>query len=165
MNIRQLRDLAIKFIGLGCLSSGVVMLSQVFMMFDYSWQGEHLASRILPGLSIVLTILLYLVLAGALLFKSRAVAGLLWPAEEEAGAEPSISASLEMGVALVGLYYIPEVLSKVASDLFFFVVRPESASGYHGYTNLLAHAFMLAVALLCIVKAKAIATHIRKYTE
>ena len=165
MNIRQLRDLAIKFIGLWCLSSGVMMISQVFGTFGYFFKNGSFLSGAAYLLSFAVTVVLYGGLTYLLLFKSSMVAGLLWTEKEEDSAESNVTATLEMCVALIGFYYIPDVLSRFAFDIGISIARMQITSGYHEYSELFRDAILLAVAVTCIVKSKTIATHIRKYTE
>jgi hypothetical protein len=163
VNIQQLRDLAIKFIGLWCLTSAAFMLASIASMVDYFFDaGFHLA-RILHALLYFATLPVYFGFAYVLLFQTRAVAALLWQ-EEEFSTGPEFGTSLEVCVALIGLYNIPNVLYRIMSHLAFFVARPEGVSG-HGYTDCLPDAVLLAVAVLCIVKSKVIAAYIRKYAE
>jgi hypothetical protein len=166
MNIRQLRDLAIKFIGLWCLSGGVIILSQVVSMLGYSfWAGSFLTGLVYL-LSFLVAVLLYGGLAYMLLFRTHAVAGVLWRGEEmEATGEPNVAFTLEICVALIGLYLVPDVLQRVTGELLTLAARPENMSVQPLYTGLIADAVKAVVAVLCIVKSKAIAAYIRKYAE
>ncbi len=163
MNIRQLRDLAIKFIGLWCLMSGVLTIPFIASMVGYSFDAGFHFDHVLSTLLYLAMLPLYFGFPYLLLFQTHGVAAVLWQ-EEELSTGPDFDTSLETCVALIGVYYIPEALFKVMSHLEFFAVRPEGASGY-GYTNFLPDAVMLAVAVLCIVKSKAIAAYIRNCTE
>jgi hypothetical protein len=162
MNIRQLRDLAIKFIGLYCLTSGVLTIPSIVSLLAYAFGPGFHFGQFLIALLYLAMLPFYFGFAYLLLLQTPGVAAVLWP-EEELSTGPDFDISLETCVALIGLYYIPNVLHGIMLNLAC-AARPEGMSG-RGYTDILPDAVMLTAAVLCIVKSKAIATHIRKYTE
>jgi hypothetical protein len=164
MNIRQLRDLAIKFIGLWCLLTGMMTLLQAFGMLGYLLQSESSVRGAVSAVAYVVALVMYGALVYLLLVKTHVVAGWLWPKEEEA-IETSVTTTIEMCVALIGVYYIPSAVSSSASDVMVQILAPESMSGYHAYISLFGDAVLLSVAVLFIVKSKVIAAYIRKCTE
>jgi hypothetical protein len=168
MNIRQLRDLAIKFIGLSCLSSGVIILAEIFsglgvQLGDLAQKGAYMREVGFLLMFAVAT-LLYGGLAYLLLFKSDLIARVLWRDEEESDVS-NVTATLEMGVALVGLYHIPNGIHRVASESFSLVSSSGTSFSSHFYGTLFGDAVLLAVAVLCIVKSKTIAAYIRRCAE
>jgi hypothetical protein len=90
----------------------------------------------------------------------------LWPNEEDGtDAGGSVAVTVEVCVALIGVYNIPRALSSLVYDIVAYAAAPENLSISNIRDNVLHAAFLLAVAVLLIVKSKAIAAYIRKYAE
>lgn len=160
MNIRQLRDLAIKIVGLMCVSQAAFLFVQLPGLLMAAWSFHGLLW--IAGFAFFM--LFYAAFAYVLLVQSRAVAGLLWP-EDEIVTGPDFTLSLEACIALVGVYFIPNALSRIAGDVLAMAVLPEGVSWYQRWGGFIPQSVLLAIAVLCIVKSKAIAAYVRKYAE
>jgi len=107
MTTRQIRDLAIRVLGLYYLAHAIICLPQILGIFSISGkEAEYIGNKAIFVIASLIPIAMYFVVAYVLLVKTRAIMALLWPtnAQETGNASPALS--LTTRVSLIGLFYL-----------------------------------------------------------
>jgi hypothetical protein len=165
MNIRQLRDLAIKLLGLYLMAHGLLNMVQFVHFFDLSGRsGVRITSQKIVILGFMLPVAVYLLFAGMLLFATRLVARCLWPVKDETDIQAPALPFLATGVSLLGLYFLLASLGGLVSRLWTFGVE-FSQSNHLFLLPAVPDVVGVVLGLACIFKAKAIADFLGKRAE
>ena len=172
MKVNQIRDLAIKILGVYYLANGIMSLSYILSMLAHADQ-EPIGGRVMFFLCFHLSTIVSLVIGFVLAFRSRLVMSWLWCGAEEEAETTAISLPLATWVSLIGLFYLVSALPDVASRLGAFGMewdkwRSVVQSGF--FRDFLTLGFFkdliaLMLAVVCIVKARPIAEYLKKKTE
>jgi len=161
MNIQQLRDLAIRILGLYFVGHAILALSQFMAFFDLSGRsGIRITSRGIVILGSMVPVVFYLLFACFLLFKSQNVQKLLWSEEDETNTGVSCPPVLASGISLVGLFFLIGSLGQLAAKVGMLGVQT-SNFGPVQFLPALPDAVTTAWALLCMLKSKGIATFLQ----
>jgi hypothetical protein len=165
MNIRQLRDLAIRLLGLYFVGHAILSLSGFVAFFDLSGRsGIHITSRGIVILGGMMPVVFYLLFACFLLFKSQYLENFLWAEEVETDSDVSGSSILAAGVSLVGLFFLLGSLGQLAAKVEVLGIQT-STLGPVQFLPALPDAVTVVLALLCTLKSKAIASFLQRRTE
>lgn len=165
MTTRQIRDLAIRILGLYYLSNAIIYLPQILGLFSMSGkEAEHIANKAVFVIASLIPIAMYFVIAYVLLFKTRAIVALLWPRTDEEAGDVSTVPSLTTWVSLIGLFYLIGSVGGAASELWMLGAKREMMGSFLSY-KFLPDLITMVLAVICIAKSRQIAEYLKKTTE
>ena len=165
MTTRQIRDLAIRILGLYYLAHAIIYLPQIFSIFFISGkEAEYIAHEVIFVIASLIPIAMYFVVAYVLLFKTRVIMDLLWSRADEEAGETTTVLSLTSWVSLIGLFYLIGSVGGVASQLWMLGTNRET-TGYFFSSKFLPDLIAMVLAVICIVKSRQIAEYLKKKTE
>jgi hypothetical protein len=156
MNIRQIRDLALKILGIYYLSSALIRAPQFASIF-FSWDKSPEMSG--HGLAIAVSVLVPLafwLLIGLLLtFRTGLVAAILWPSRDEPDVPTTARPSLRFWIVLIGFFFAVGAAGGAIAQLWVLVAH-RSMRGSYMYSRFLPELVTLVLSMICIFKAQAI---------
>ena len=156
MNIRQIRDLALKILGIYYLSTALVRAPQFASIF-FSWnKSPEMAGH---GLAISLSVLLplaFLLVIGLLLtFRTGLVAAILWPSQNEPESTTITRPSLRFWIVLIGFFFAVGAAGGAVAQVWTLAVRRDMRGSFM-YYKFLPELVTLVLGIACILKAQAI---------
>ena len=159
MNIRQIRDLALKILGIYYLSHALIYAPQFASLFtSRSKLSEISGHEFAVLLSVLLPLLFWISIGFLLTFRTSLVATILWPASaEDQQAAASARPSLRFWIVLVGFFFLVKSLGAAVSQIWMFAAS-QQMRGAFAYYRPLPELITLALSIVCIVKAQAIET-------
>ncbi len=163
MNIRQIRDLALKLLGIYYLSSALVRTPQFASLF-FPWEKgspEIAGHRLAVALSVLLPLAFWLLIGLLLTFRTRLVDGLLWPsqAEESQSTAPS-RPSLRFWIVLIGFFFFVGAAGGAVAEIWILAVNRQIRGSFMQY-KFLQELITLVLSIICILKAQAIETWLK----
>ena len=158
MNIRHIRDLTLKILGIFYLSHALVyapQLSSLFMSWDktpeYAGHGPAIA------LSVLLPLAFWIGLGLVLVFRTSIVVALLWPRPpEDNGSTAAGTPALAFWIVLIGFFYFVGALGGAVAETWILAVNREMRGSFLQF-KFLPEFITMILSIVCIVKAKAIA--------
>jgi hypothetical protein len=167
MNATQIRDLAIKLLGIYCIARVIMLVPSLLVLFASRYRdafGDRIEFVLAPGVSFFL----YCATGYLLLFHSALVLRLLWPPAEEQSGATSVSLPLATWVSLIGLFYLIGALAETVSLGAKLLCEWDRWRSFDLRTfdqvRLFTEVITLILAMLCITKAKQIAEYLTKKT-
>ncbi len=157
MNMRQIRDLALKILGIYYLSHALTYALQFAGVFT-SWGkiSEIAGNEFAVLLSVLLPLLFWVVIGLVLTFRTSLVAAILWAASAEDQPAPATARpSLRFWVVLVGFFFLVKSLGGAVSQLWVFAASQQMRGSFSYYRSL-PELITLALSIVCIAKAQAI---------
>jgi hypothetical protein len=152
MNIMQIRDLALKVLGIYYLSQSIIYILQLTMVFaSYGEMVEHKFAIYLPTL---FCLVFWAIIGCALTFRTSFVVAILWsrqPEEEHTTTKPS----LRLWIVLIGLFFFVKSLGGTIYQLLIFATRQQERDIFVYYQSL-PGIITFVLSIVCIVKARAI---------
>ena len=165
MTTRQIRDLAIRVLGLYYLAHAIIYLPQILGIFSISGkEAEYMGNKAIFVIASLIPIAMYFVVAYVLLVKTRAIMALLWPTTAEETGNTSPALSLTTWVSLIGLFYLIGSAGGAASELWILGTRREVMGSFLSY-KFLPDLVTMLLSVICIVKSRQIAEFLEKKTE
>jgi len=165
MTTRQIRDLAIRILGLYYLAHAIIYLPQILGIFSISGkEAEYIAHKGVFVIASLVPIAMYFVIAYVLLFKTRGIMALLWQTVDEEVGNTSTVLSLTTWVSLIGLFYLIGSVGGVVAELYILGVKREIMGSYLSF-KFLPEIITLILSTLCIIKAQGIAGYLKRKTE
>ncbi len=165
MNTQQIRDLAIKILGLYFLSHAIVLLPQIVGTLSFANNSDYVAHKSVFLFASSLPVVLYFVVAYVLLLKTRAVMSRLWPTQDQnVDVGRVVSLSLATWVGLVGLFYLVGSVGGVLAELYILGVKREMLGSYMSF-KFIPEIITLILSIICIAKAHAISDYLKRRTE
>ena len=166
MTTRQIRDLAIRILGLYYLAHAIISLPQILGWFSLSGEETaYVTHKYIFACASLIPVAMYFAVAYMLLFKTRAIMALLWPSTDEDVGSTSTTLSLPTWVGLIGLFYLIGSVGDTVSGLWIFGVSEMPGMGSHLSYKFLPDLITMALAIICIVKSRSIAEYLKKKTE
>ena len=156
MNIRQIRDLALKILGIYYLSSALVRAPQFASLF-FTWnrspetEGQGLAI----ALSVLLPLAFWLIIGLLLTFRTGLVAAVLWPSRDEQAGSPIARPSLRFWIVLIGFFFLVSAAGGAVSQVWTFAMHRDMRGSFM-YYKFLPELVTLVLSIACILKAQAI---------
>lgn len=153
MTIREIRDLALKVLGIYYLSKALIYAPQFASLFFYP---EVAGNEIAIALSALLPLSFWLLIGLLLTFRTGLVAAVLWSSrEEESQTSTASKPSLRFWIVLVGFFYLIGSLGGTVSQLWMFAANQEMQS-FVSYYQSIPELMTLVLSIFCITKARAI---------
>ncbi len=156
MNIRQIRDLALKILGIYYLSSALVRAPQIASMF-FSWDKspEMAGHGLAIAVSVLVPLAFWLIIGLLLTFRTALVAAVLWPSRDEPESPMAARPSLRFWIVLIGFFFAVGAAGGAVAQLWVLVAH-RSMRGSYMYHRFLPELVTLALSIVCIFKAQAI---------
>jgi len=157
MNIKQIRDLALKIMGIYYLSHALIYVAQ-FAGVITSWGKvpEVSGKEFAVVLSLLLPLLFWFGIGLLLTFRTALVAACLWSqASDEPQASVTARPSLRFWIVLIGFFYFLGALGGTVSQLWVFLAGREMRGSFTYYRSL-PQLITLALSIVCMMKAAAI---------
>jgi len=165
MTTRQIRDLAIRILGLYYLAHAIIYLPQILGIYSISGkEAEFIAHKTIFVIASLIPIAMYFVVAYVLLFKAPAIMTMLWPRVDDETGDTSTVLSLTTWVSLIGLFYLVGSVGGFASELWMLGANREMMGSYLSY-KFVPNLITLVLAVICIVKAQQIAEYLKKKSK
>ena len=159
MNIRQIRDLSLKILGIYYLSHAIIIAPQFCSIF-LSWgrSPEMAGHGVAIALSVLLPLVFWIAIGLVLTFRTSLVVALLWSSRsEDEHTTATASPSLRFWIVLVGLFFFVRSLGGTVSQLWVFAASQQMRGSFTYYRSL-PELITLILSIVCIAKAKAIET-------
>ena len=164
MNISQVRDLAVKLLGLYYLITAIAYLPQLVGLFTISGKDKEFITHMgFFILSAILPAILYFIAAFFLLIKTSFVLRILWLHEDSVPATPT-TLTLTTGISLIGFFYLIGSLGGLSVELYILSINREmwgSSIQYKYLPNIVSS----VLSLICIIKARKIAEFLKSKIE
>ncbi len=156
MNIRQIRDLALKILGIYYLSSALVRAPQFASIF-FSWNKspEMAGHGLAISLSVLLPLAFWLLIGLLLTFRTGLVSAILWPSRNEPESTTITRPSLRFWIVLIGFFFAIGAAGGAVAQLWVLVAH-QSMRGSYMYSRFLPELVTLVLSIICIFKAQAI---------
>jgi hypothetical protein len=156
MNIHQIRDLALKILGIYYLSRALIYAPQVSSFF-LSWDNNpSLAdNKLAIGLSGLLPLVFWLLIGLVLTFRTGHVAKILWLSRQDSEARTIERPSLRFWIVLIGFFFLVSSTGGVVSHVLAFVANRNIRDPFI-YYQYLPEIFTLVLSIICIFKARGI---------
>jgi hypothetical protein len=156
MNIRQLRDLALKILGIYYLSSALVRAPRFAnIFFEWNKSFEMAGHGLAISLSVLLPLVFWLFIGLLLTFRTALVAAILWPSRDEAETTAIARPSLRFWIVLIGFFFAVGAAGGAVAQLWVLVAH-QSMRGSYMYSRFLPELVTLVLSTICIFKAQAI---------
>jgi len=154
ITIHQVRDLALKILGLYCVLGLLVQLSGAAYVTALIPDETYPGNAVIELAQCLANAAIYLIAAYLLLFRTQLVLRIVWPTpepESEAPFAPRL-ASLEFWFQLLGVFFVVRSLPAVASAIAFWLFNSDtiSTSTVYGRGGTIDSAVTLALAVICI---------------
>ena len=153
MNIRQIRDLALKVLGIYYLAHALLLAPQFFLFFTLDRSQTAGLTLITLSLSVLLPIAFWIIIGLLLTFYTGLVAAVLWPKQEEPETGLAAKPSLRFWIVLIGFYFLVSATGGAVAQVWTLTVR-----GAFMYYKFLPELVTLVLSIACILKARAIET-------
>lgn len=164
MTVRQVRDLAIRILGLYYFACAIIHLPQALGLFYISdKETEYIAHKGVFVIASIVPMAMYFLVAYLLCFKTRGIMALLWPTVDEEPESMSNALPLATWVSLIGLFYLIGSLGGAASELWRLGVKRDVMGSWLSY-KALPEVITVVLAVVCIIKARQIAECLNKPT-
>ncbi len=156
MNIRQIRDLALKILGIYYLSSALVRAPQFASIF-FSWNKspEMAGHGFAISLSVLLPLAFWLAIGLLLTFRTRLVSAILWPTREEPESNTITRPSLGFWIVLIGFFFAVGAAGGAIAQVWTFAVHRDMRGSFM-YHRFLPELLTLVLSIICLFKARAI---------
>jgi hypothetical protein len=165
MTTRQIRDLAIKILGLYFLTHAIIFLPQILSFFRLSGPETELVTHKAAFIFVsLIPSAMYFAVAFVLLIKTQATMALLWPKVDNDAGITASSLSLTSWISLVGLFYLIGSAGGTASELWILGVNRKMMGGSLSF-RFLPDIITMVLSAICIVQARRIADYLKKTTE
>lgn len=154
MNIHQIRDLALKILGIYYLSHALIYAPQICGIFA-SWpnNSQFQVSGVAIGLSVLLSLLFWLGVGVFLTFRTATVIRILWSQPELGEGKPfTTRPCLAFWIVLIGAFYFVGSLGEAVAELW----RIADRRFVDFVSNFLPNLVTLTLSSACVVKARAI---------
>lgn len=165
MSIRQIRDLALKILGLYYLSSALVQappLASIFLSWDKS--PEMAGHGVAIALSGLLPFAFWLGIGLLLTFRTAIIDGVLWPVQEESGVGTTTRPSLRFWIVLIGFFFFISAAGDAVAQLWILAAEREMRAPIT-YTRFLPDLATLLLSVFCILKAQVVETWLESRIE
>ena len=159
MNIKQIRDLTLKLMGIYYLSVALIYAPQLASVFSSRGKlPETSVNDLAIALSVLLPLFFWTIIGLVLTFRTTAVAKRLWSSmpEESQPYRTARRPSLRFWIVLVGFFYFVGGLGGTVSQLWIV------ASNSGPYAALLSDLITLALSITCIVKAATLEAYLMR---
>jgi len=166
MNIRQIRDLALKILGIYYLSSALVRAPQFASLF-FSWDKspEMAGHKLAIALSVLLPLAFWLLIGLLLTFRTGLVAAVLWPSRnEEPQASTPSKPSLRFWIVLIGFFFFVSAAGGAVAQLWVLATQREMRDSFT-YSRFLPELVTLVFSVFCILKAQVIEAWLKMKIE
>lgn len=163
MNARQIRDLALKVLGIYYLSHAIIIAPQFGSIF-FSWgkSPEMAGHELAIALSVLLPLVFWIGIGLVLTFRTSLVAAILWSASAEDQPAPATAKpSLRFWIVLVGFFFLVKSLGGAVSQLWVLAASQQMRGSFTYYRSL-PEFITLVLSIVCIVKAQAIETFLMR---
>ena len=165
MTTRQIRDLAIRILGIYYLANAIIGVPQILAIFTLSGkEAGYVENKAVFAIASLTPVGMYFVVAYVLIFKAGVIMALLWPKADEETRSVSAGPSLTTWVSLIGLFYLIGSVGGAASELWILGTKREMVGSFVSY-KFLPDLITMVLALLCIVKSRQIAEYLKRKTE
>ena len=156
MNIRQIRDLALKILGLYYLSSALIRAPQFASLF-FSWDKspEMAGHKLAIAFSVLLPFAFWLLIGLVLTFRTGLVAAILWPSREEQASGAIARPSLRFWIVLIGFFFFVSAAGGTVAQVWTFAVHRDMRGSFL-YYKFLPELVTLVLSIVCILKTQAI---------
>ncbi|MDD4736333.1 MAG: hypothetical protein PHP44_09525 [Kiritimatiellae bacterium] len=156
MNIRQVRDLALKIFGIYYLSNALVRAPQFASLF-FSWNRnpEMAGHGFAIALSVLSPIAFWLIIGLLLTFRTPRVAGILWKSQEEPASSPTARPSLSFWIVLVGFFFFVSAAGGAVAEAWILAFNRQMRGSFV-YYKFFPEVVTLVLSIVCILKAQAI---------
>ena len=155
MNIYQIRDLALRILGIYYLSNALVYVFQVASLFSMDNNPTLAGNKLAITLSVLVPLVFWLLIGLLLTFRTVHVSKFLWPSSDEPEGSTIAKPSLRYWIVLIGLFFFISSAGGVVAQIWTFAVS-QSMRGSFTYYKYLPELVTLFLSIVCIIKAKAI---------
>jgi hypothetical protein len=167
MNICQIRDLALKLLGLNFLFRALSFIPSLGGLFaSMSKPGELTQIMLASVISILLPFAFWMACGFILVFRTAFVASRLWSAEKTvlAAGEP-VFPRLSFWIVVIGFFFFIEALGSTVADVWVFFIRSAGQSSQTNTLCFIPHFVALVISMLCMGNARTIERILDKKTS
>ena len=165
MNTQNIRDLAIKLLGLYFFAQAVVWVPQIIGALSIANMVDYVAYKSIFVFALLLPLIFYCMIAYVLILKTRIVMVRLWPEQEQNTSEANaVSLSLTTWISLIGLFYFVGSVGGVLTELYIIGTKRELAGAYLSF-KFIPSVITMIISIVCIAKAHAIANFLKRKAE
>lgn len=167
MTTRQIRDLALRILGLYYMVKAIIYLPQILSIL--SMPAVEYMNRFIIFIAVTFPFVVYFLIAYVLFLKTEIVMAILWPKSDDETGNASIAIPIATWVSLIGLFYLIGTVPGITHELWTLIV--ENKYRYLDYSlnreiyNMLPDIITMILAMICIFKARKIAVFLKKKTE
>lgn len=164
MNIHQIRDLALKILGIYYLSRALVYAPQLASLF-FSWdkRPEMDGHGVSIALSVLVPLAFWLIIGLLLTFRTGVVTNLLWSSRDEPETSTIAKPSMRFWIVLIGFFFLVSSTGGVVVQIW--VIVDKNIQGAVMYFRFLPEVVTLVLSVVCIIKARAIESWLKTKIE
>ena len=165
MDIRHLRDLALKILGIYYLSIALAEVPQIAGLFITRDYGPEMAGHEFAiALSVLLPLVFWFGIGLLLTFRTSIVTTVLWRSQPELAVGPMAKPFLRFWIVLIGFFFAVDAAGGAVAEVWILALQSDMR-GDLAYSPLFPELIKLVLSGFCILRAHVIEAWLKTKME